>query len=514
MELESDLAKELFNKVIVPLQTKNKQKEITVQNEYERTQEQLQDTRNKQQELDKLRVQGAKAIADEKANRLAQEAEAARVAREEADRMAKEEAARLAQEAETERVAREKAEADKKAQEEANRLAQEAETEHVAREKAEADKKAQEEAARRAQIEVEKQAIEQGDRLITPIKAAEEGEYRMKQREFKRIAPIEAATKGAERMAKEVNIPPPPPPSSETITTDLGESIQNKFDVNPLLQTLTNTLNKDLSLDTEISPPPPVPMFNVNQLIHILNKSLAMPAPVAPSTAVVPAPAPATVPTPTAVVPSTAPSTSVVAPTAVVPAPAPPSTAVVPAPVTLPVTLPVAPSTVPVTLPVAPSTPPVILPVAPSTAVVPTTVPTPTPAQVVVPPPSPAQVVVPPPAPAPAIQQQPSTITPASPPEPVSSIISSIDWKGNLDWLKQSVGLLIGSLSNMFTFKAAEDNDPYKLSTSKVNEGYIYIGKMYMKNDDETLPSKQVKYVNYHPEKKEFYIDEKPEVVN
>ena len=472
MELESDLAKELFNKVIVPLQTKNKQKEITVQNEYERTQEQLQDTRNKQQELDKLRVQGAKAIADEKANRLAQEAEAARVAREEADRMAKEEAARLAQEAETERVAREKAEADKKAQEEANRLAQEAETEHVAREKAEADKKAQEEAARRAQIEVEKQAIEQGDRLITPIKAAEEGEYRMKQREFKRIAPIEAATKGAERMAKEVNIPPPPPPSSETITTDLGESIQNKFDVNPLLQTLTNTLNKDLSLDTEISPPPPVPMFNVNQLIHILNKSLAMPAPVAPSTAVVPAP------------------------------------------VTLPVTLPVAPSTVPVTLPVAPSTPPVILPVAPSTAVVPTTVPTPTPAQVVVPPPSPAQVVVPPPAPAPAIQQQPSTITPASPPEPVSSIISSIDWKGNLDWLKQSVGLLIGSLSNMFTFKAAEDNDPYKLSTSKVNEGYIYIGKMYMKNDDETLPSKQVKYVNYHPEKKEFYIDEKPEVVN
>ena len=426
MELESDLAKELFNKVIVPLQTKNKQKEITVQNEYERTQEQLQDTRNKQQELDKLRVQGAKAIADEKANRLAQEAEAARVAREEADRMAKEEAARLAQEAETERVAREKAEA---------------------------DKKAQEEAARRAQIEVEKQAIEQGDILITPIKAAEEGKYRMKQREFKRIAPIEAATKGAERMAKEVNIPPPPP-SPETITTDLGESIQNKFDVNPLLQTLTNTLNKDLSLDTEISPPPPppVPMFNVNQLIHILNKSLAMPAPVAPSTAVVPAPI-------------------------------------------------ILPAQEPVTLPVAPSTPPVILP-----AQVPAQVPEPVPEPEVVP--EPAQVVVP------AIQQQPSTITPASPPEPVASIISSIDWKGNLDWLKQSVGLLIGSLSNMFTFKAAEDNDPYKLSTSKVNEGYIYIGKMYMKNDDETLPSKQVKYVNYHPEKKEFYIDEKPEVVN
>jgi len=504
MELESDLAKELFNKVIVPLQTKNKQKEITVQNEYERTQEQLQDTRNKQQELDKLRVQGAKAIADEKANRLAQEAEAARVAREEADRMAKEEAARLAQEAETERVAREKAEA---------------------------DKKAQEEAARRAQIEVEKQAIEQGDRLITPIKAAEEGEYRMKQREFKRIAPIEAATKGAERMAKEVNIPPPPP-SPETITTDLGESIQNKFDVNPLLQTLTNTLNKDLSLDTEISPPSPVPMFNVNQLIHILNKSLAMPVPETPE-----APAPIPAPTPTPVTLPVAPSTAPVVPTtAVVPAPAP-STVPTPVaastvpvtlpvapstvPLPLPVTLPVAPSTPPVILPVAPSTPPVILPVAPSTAVVPTTVPTPvaqvptpTPAQVVVPPPAPAPAQVPVPVSVPAIQQQPSTITPASPPEPVASIISSIDWKGNLDWLKQSVGLLIGSLSNMFTFKAAEDNDPYKLSTSKVNEGYIYIGKMYMKNDDETLPSKQVKYVNYHPEKKEFYIDEKPEVVN
>jgi hypothetical protein len=67
----------------------------------------------------------------------------------------------------------------------------------------------------------------------------------------------------------------------------------------------------------------------------------------------------------------------------------------------------------------------------------------------------------------------------------------------------------------MFTFTPAEDNDPYKLPPSKVNEGYIYIGKMYMKEEDGTSsPSKQVKYVNYHPEKKDFYIDEKPEVVN
>ena len=92
----------------------------------------------------------------------------------------------------------------------------------------------------------------------------------------------------------------------------------------------------------------------------------------------------------------------------------------------------------------------------------------------------------------------------------------SFDWRGKLDWLKQSVGLLIGSLSNMFTFVPSEDNDPYKLPPSKVNEGYIYIGKMYMKEEEDgtSSPSKQVKYVNYHPEKKEFYIDEKPEVVN
>jgi hypothetical protein len=107
------------------------------------------------------------------------------------------------------------------------------------------------------------------------------------------------------------------------------------------------------------------------------------------------------------------------------------------------------------------------------------------------------------------------TPVPTSVPEPVSTTTESFDWRGKLDWLKQSVGLLIGSLSNMFTFKPAEDNDPYKLSPERENEGYIYIGKMYMKEEDGTSsPSKQVKYVNYHPEKKEFYIDEKPEVVN
>ena len=105
--------------------------------------------------------------------------------------------------------------------------------------------------------------------------------------------------------------------------------------------------------------------------------------------------------------------------------------------------------------------------------------------------------------------------TPVPETEPVSATTESFDWKGKLDWLKQSVGLLIGSLSNMFTFKPAEDNDPYKLSPERENEGYIYIGKMYMKEEDGTSsPSKQVKYVNYHPDKKDFYIDEKTEVVN
>jgi hypothetical protein len=61
----------------------------------------------------------------------------------------------------------------------------------------------------------------------------------------------------------------------------------------------------------------------------------------------------------------------------------------------------------------------------------------------------------------------------------------------------------------------AIDNDPYKLSPDKEREGYIYIGKMYMKEEDDTsLSSKPVKYVNYHPEKKDFYIDEQPEVTN
>ena len=488
MELESDLAKELFNKVIVPLQTKNKQKEITVQNEYDETQKQLQDTRNKQQELDELRKQGAKAIADEKANRLAQEAETERVAREkyEADKKAQEaEADRLAQEAEAARLAQE-VEAARLAQEvEAARLVQEAEAARLTQE--ESDKKAQEvEAARLAQINVEKQAIEQGDRLITPRNAAKEGAERMKQRETKRLAQIEAATKGAERMAKAQE-----------------EADRTAKEVN-------------------IPPPVPVSMFNVNQLINILNQSLAMPVPATP---VSPPAASQVVPVPSSLSSSSSAVTNFNADpliqllneslsTSVLPLTSQPSEKI------RAVKVGSAPE------PVSqlnddqldneynkelnnrrPSTPmpPAPTPVEASpTSTISAAAPTPVEA-------SPTSTIS---AAAPAIQQQPSTITPASSPKTVASIIPSIDWKGNLDWLKQSVSLLIGSLSNMFTFKAAEDNDPYNLSISKVNEGYIYIGKMYMKNEDETSPSKQVKYVNYHPEKKDFYIDEKPEVVN
>ena len=259
------------------------------------------------------------------------------------------------------------------------------------------------------------------------------------------------------------------PPSSEPISTELGEStlespIQNKFDVNPLIETLRTTLNKDMSGKTVPSQEPsaivpktivpeivssqePVPKFNVNQLIDTLNQSLATSVPVVEQKVSVGSPK--------------KPidqqnneteemymsnldkvleeekkkqrenATSSLTPTSV-----------------------------------------------------PTSVPTPVP-------------------------------TPVPETEPVSATTESFDWKGKLDWLKQSVGLLIGSLSNMFTFKPAEDNDPYKLSPERENEGYIYIGKMYMKEEDGTSsPSKQVKYVNYHPDKKDFYIDEKTEVVN
>ena len=127
--------------------------------------------------------------------------------------------------------------------------------------------------------------------------------------------------------------------------------------------------------------------------------------------------------------------------------------------------------------------------------------------------PAPVPTPVPIPEPTPVPTSVPTSV-PETETEPVSATTESFDWKGKLDWLKQSVGLLIGSLSNMFTFMPAEDNDPYKLSPERENEGYIYIGKMYMKEEDGTSPSKQVKYVNYHPDKKDFYIDERLEVVN
>ena len=89
----------------------------------------------------------------------------------------------------------------------------------------------------------------------------------------------------------------------------------------------------------------------------------------------------------------------------------------------------------------------------------------------------------------------------------------SVDISGKMNWITQSLVALFATVGNLFTFKPAEDNDPYKIPSTKESEGYIYIGKMYMKEEGENAPSKQVKYINYHPENKDFYIDERPEIV-
>ena len=99
------------------------------------------------------------------------------------------------------------------------------------------------------------------------------------------------------------------------------------------------------------------------------------------------------------------------------------------------------------------------------------------------------------------------------PSKPSTPSMPSVDISGKMNWITQSLVALFATVGNLFTFKPAEDNDPYKIPSTKESEGYIYIGKMYMKEEDENSPSKQVKYINYNPEKKDFYIDERPEVV-
>ena len=172
------------------------------------------------EEADRLTKEEADRLAEEKADRLAKE-EADRLAKEEADRLAKEEADRLAEEkadrlakeeaerqnAEEERLAKEEAdrqardEAERVAKEEAERKAAEAEAEVRARE--EAERLAKEEAAKAS----EKERAEAERKLAeaeAERKAAEAEAKRLAEEEAERQATEEAERKAeAERLAKE-----------------------------------------------------------------------------------------------------------------------------------------------------------------------------------------------------------------------------------------------------------------------------------------------------------------------
>ena len=564
MELESDLAKELFNKVIVPLQTKNKEKEITVQNEYKRNQEQFENERIVQQIAESKRlaaIQGVKAIAAEKAKRMEFEKEQRKLEKVETDRMTRE----AAEKEEADRMTREaaeKEEADRMAREEADRMARE-EAERVDQEAVAITNIDQATVDDNIPPAVSKENIyfnlqgqlpptpptietcKANERDIIPSEDCNPNTHKPKPRSWLRFHPDknanceDIATEKFKKLttaceeytpssttseptdvpttseptdvpttSEPSDVPTTSEPSGPAISTDMlalpapgtasidvGEYIQepliqNKFDVNKLIQILTTALNTDTSLNTEQVPTDVkvdthnalilndednyngkitaqeivsgkddnesditkaetehISNFDMNQLINTLNQSLVKS------------------------VPAVEPKVSVGSPEQNIDQ-------------QNEATEQMYISDLDKALEEekkkqrenATSSPE------------PEPVPMPEPTQV----PAPTSVPI---------------------PDPVSATTESFDWKGKLDWLKQSVGLLISSLSNMFTFKPAEDNDPYKLSPERENEGYIYIGKMYMKDEDETSPSKQVKYVNYHPDKKDFYIDERPEVV-
>ena len=87
MELESNLAKELYNKVIVPIQTKNKEAQIEYDVNNTKSEEELIAQREQEESKKKAAIEGIKAIAAEKAQREAaekanQRAEEERIARE------------------------------------------------------------------------------------------------------------------------------------------------------------------------------------------------------------------------------------------------------------------------------------------------------------------------------------------------------------------------------------------------------------------------------------------------
>ena len=88
----------------------------------------------------------------------------------------------------------------------------------------------------------------------------------------------------------------------------------------------------------------------------------------------------------------------------------------------------------------------------------------------------------------------------------------TLDLLGKMNWISQALSALFSTIGNLFTFEPVDDNDPYKLDDTKQKDGYIYIGKMYMKPEDTTQNPEQVKYISYNPESKDFYIDERKEV--
>jgi hypothetical protein len=88
----------------------------------------------------------------------------------------------------------------------------------------------------------------------------------------------------------------------------------------------------------------------------------------------------------------------------------------------------------------------------------------------------------------------------------------TIDISGKLNWITQSLVALFATIGGLFTFEPVQDRDPYELIDEKKNEGYIYVGKMYMKPEDANKKPDSVKYISYNPKNKDFFIDERKEV--
>ena len=80
-----------------------------------------------------------------------------------------------------------------------------------------------------------------------------------------------------------------------------------------------------------------------------------------------------------------------------------------------------------------------------------------------------------------------------------------------MSWITQALAVLFSTIGNLFTFEPVQDNDPY-VNEEKEKQGYVYVGKMYMKPEDESKRPDKVKYISYNPTEKDFYIDEREEV--